>query len=519
MRPRRRRTGLRAVGLAAVGVVALQGCDGTHPEQESGSSDTSEVTGGLHAYAGVQFWTGANSTIPVCWMKAGTQPFSSASQQWLSEKASIIDAVSKSWDRVANLLKFTWKTGTCPETGTQQYVRVSILGKTAGGDTDGFGWSGGTTRGGGSTLLRSPNVFSWTNPIANDSVNFVFRWDGNGSTPVSRIRALGVHEFGHVLGFAHEQDSVNNNGECNIGVVTDPNLQVLTPYDPESVMNYCAGDRSILTPKDVLGVRKAYGYKNPGEFNGDPYRDVLWRNQTTGDVTYWGLQNTSFSFFSGLVATVATDWRIAGTGDFNHDGETDIVWQHMPTGTASLWLMNRMAPIFFPPAFAGAVGSAWQIRAVADVNADGHPDIVWQNAQARIGSVWIMQDGIMTSAPPAFTTTLDADWKIVGAGDFNADKKDDLVLQSRTQGLAKVWLMNGGSTVIGTPAPFATGIPFEWEIRAVGDYNNDNIPDVVWSNRNTGEHKIWILGGPSVATGFPAAFGTGVGSDWVIVGP
>lgn len=76
------------------------------------------------------------------------------------------------------------------------------------------------------------------------------------------IRAIAVHEFGHALGFAHEQNRFDAPGECRkLAQATDPD-RLLTPYDPNSVMNYCNdkyNNNGKLSTLDVAAVQFLYG--------------------------------------------------------------------------------------------------------------------------------------------------------------------------------------------------------------------------------------------------------------------
>lgn len=80
------------------------------------------------------------------------------------------------------------------------------------------------------------------------------------------------------------------------------------------------------------------GVQGVGDFNGDAKDDILWRNQTTGEVFVSYLEDTVQTWHSfGLVAL---NLEIVGVGDYNGDGKDDILWRNTNTGNVSITYLN-----------------------------------------------------------------------------------------------------------------------------------------------------------------------------------
>lgn len=158
------------------------------------------------------------------------------------------------------------------------------------------------TRGPGSfasfTTNSSPNDltghhFGYVPPVAfNEPYNVVaytpgvvsmgLLGDDQDSVFQTQFRYSVIHEFGHALGFAHEQDRADNNGQCTTspvplapGEVAPQNVNTWSPWnaghtlDANSIMNYCSKDQLrsadttnfspvLLSGIDIYGARKLY---------------------------------------------------------------------------------------------------------------------------------------------------------------------------------------------------------------------------------------------------------------------
>jgi hypothetical protein len=217
-------------------------------------------------------WPGG--VVPVCWAKA-IDP---------EENLPILirEAVENAWSRVADIRFVGW--GNCaaehPEDMPDEHVVFVELFNGSRFGSDGHTEPQGRAFGfidRGSPPRPTHVRISRTANVGCNAIPFI------GNSNDECVSWVGIHEFGHALGFGHEED---RNDFRNCAQAKGRNLNndqlnpkyYLTELDIFSIMSKCSSDGGLnggnLSTFDILGAQVAYGRKPWGSLVGSGGRCI-----------------------------------------------------------------------------------------------------------------------------------------------------------------------------------------------------------------------------------------------------
>lgn len=238
---------------------------------------------------------------------------------------------------------------------------------------------------------------------------------------------------------------------------------------------YDAGNNS-----NPLGVAVA-------DVNADGRPDIVTANN--GSSTVGLFLNKGAGAFQA-VTTISTGANSQPSGvvvaDVNADGKPDILTANQTTSTAGVLLGNGNGTFQVAVAYPTGTGSQPSGLTVADVNADGKPDIITANGFTYALGV-LLGKGDGTFQPVVAYSTINSSASSVTVADVNADGKPDIITANSNGNLVGVLLGNGNGTFQAMTA-YATGpanSSSQPKTARVADVNADGKLDIITANSNT----------------------------------
>lgn len=214
------------------------------------------------------------------------------------------------------------------------------------------------------------------------------------------------------------------------------------------------------------------------DFTGNGVRDLLFRHGpnlyelvTIDILTGTGKVVYTSQFFS----MESADWQPHFPADFSGEGIDDLLLKNAATGALSVWIMEEAAvPGAYrsddggtgesadDPVIASAGDTLFRmlppVEAVTalDVNEDQRDDLVLMD-KAMNGLFLVNMDGPKVVGAPTILTIAGSASAVAAAGDYDADKREDLLLHDTSDGFLEFMHLGPegihGKTSLGTATP------------------------------------------------------------------
>jgi hypothetical protein len=193
--------------------------------------------------------------------------------------------------------------------------------------------------------------------------------------------------------------------------------------------------------------------------------------------------------------------------DVNHDGHPDILAVNVNSRTLTVLLGDGRG--HFAPGVPCPTGQSPNDIAVGDFNGDGNLDVAIANTEVPLITILLGDGKGGFHAAPHSPFTVDSHPHVHGiaVADFTGDGKLDIATDDWGRNQIRLLAGDGAGNLIGMGKPFATGKRPYQRLRTA-DFNHDGRPDIVTTNLDDNTVSILLNDGHG---GFPRAdYPTGV---------
>jgi hypothetical protein len=309
----------------------------------------------------------------------------------------------------------------------------------------------------------------------------VFLGHGNGTFSRQLIYSTGSqsHPSACALG------DVNNDNRLDVAVTDylNGNVVVLLGDGDGNFPN----TRNYSTGSDSEPISIAFG-----DFNNDRILDIVVTNSNTNTIGVF----LGFTYINGVHESICSTGssphpRAVALGDFNKDSQLDIVMANYGLNNVEVLLQDANKTFSIQIMFSTGALSLPISVAVGDFNNDSELDITVANSGTEnIDVLFGYGNGSFTNET-TFSTGLDSIPQSVAVGDFNNDKRLDIVVADSGTGRVVI-LLRYDPGALGNQTVYSTGTDSQPMWVAVGDLNNDGRLDFVVANGDSDNVGVFL---------------------------
>jgi hypothetical protein len=113
----------------------------------------------------------------------------------------------------------------------------------------------------------------------------------------------------------------------------------------------------------------------------------------------------------------------------------------------------------------------------------------------------VTSSGSTTIQAGAYSST--TGWQIQGIGDFNGDRKADILLRDAVTGRMAIWMMDGKTVTANAYTSIDAGLYTSstgLQVDAISDYDGDGKSDILLRDAGTGQTRVWVMNGSQVTS-------------------